>query len=522
VNKQVVIAIAMVAVLAAGAYGVSLTMPDATVSTAQTSGAKPTPKPKASNEITAEGKVVPASSVALTFSANGRVAKIFVQEGQKITKGTPLAQLDTRALELSVAQARAALHVAQANYEDLRAGASPEEIAAAQAQVAQAKAQQRQVAGSVTSQDIAAAKARVDQAAAALAQLQGGPKDEDLKLAQSQVRQSEVSLQAQRDSLSAAKTNAQLDMDKAVAALTQAQAAYATAKQNWDFVESSGQDPASPTSTDPATGKTRSNKLNETQRQQYYDAYVQSEAALHSAESALQQAKLAFDTARQQEVSGIAAAEAQLRDSQLALSKVQRPADSDQVAAARAELAAARAQLAKLQGDSRAGSVAAAKAGVDAAQSNLERLSSGPRQTALAQAQAQIESADVALKQAELALDQATLTAPLDGVVAELNLKVGEIPSPGVSALVLADLNRWQIETTDLTELSVVPISVGAPAKVTFDAISGFTLDGKVTDVKSIGKNKQGDITYTVVVTPDQFDQRLRWNMTAIVTIIAR
>ena len=37
--------------------------------------------------------------------------------------------------------------------------------------------------------------------------------------------------------------------------------------------------------------------------------------------------------------------------------------------------------------------------------------------------------------------------------------------------------------------------------------------------IKPLGENKQGDMTYTVVIQPDQLDDRLRWNMTAAVAI---
>ena len=37
--------------------------------------------------------------------------------------------------------------------------------------------------------------------------------------------------------------------------------------------------------------------------------------------------------------------------------------------------------------------------------------------------------------------------------------------------------------------------------------------------IKPLGENKQGDIVYLVVVQPAQLDPRLRWNMTASVTI---
>jgi HlyD family secretion protein len=54
---------------------------------------------------------------------------------------------------------------------------------------------------------------------------------------------------------------------------------------------------------------------------------------------------------------------------------------------------------------------------------------------------------------------------------------------------------------------------------MTFDAIPGFELPGKVSKIKLYGDTKQGDIVYTVIITPDQQDTRLRWNMTAKVSI---
>jgi hypothetical protein len=40
-----------------------------------------------------------------------------------------------------------------------------------------------------------------------------------------------------------------------------------------------------------------------------------------------------------------------------------------------------------------------------------------------------------------------------------------------------------------------------------------------VVRTKPIGEDKRGDITYTVIIQPDQADDRLRWNMTTAVFI---
>jgi HlyD family secretion protein len=96
---------------------------------------------------------------------------------------------------------------------------------------------------------------------------------------------------------------------------------------------------------------------------------------------------------------------------------------------------------------------------------------------------------------------------------------VGEVPAAGSPVIVLADLSSWQIETEDLTELSVVQIREGDQVTVTFDALPGFELPGTVSQIKPLGENRQGDIVYTVVVEPNSWDDRLRWNMTAAVEI---
>jgi HlyD family secretion protein len=182
-------------------------------------------------------------------------------------------------------------------------------------------------------------------------------------------------------------------------------------------------------------------------------------------------------------------------------------------------VAQAQASLNKLLGEQRAGSVDAAAANVASAEANLAQLKADPRASDLAVAKTQVQAAEVSLKEARLALDQATLKAPLAGTVAELNLKVGELPNASSAAVVLADLATWQIETSNLTELSVVRLNEGDQVKVSFDALPGVELPGTVSRIKPIGKNSQGDIVYTVVVKPAQYDARLRWNMTASVSI---
>lgn len=196
-------------------------------------------------------------------------------------------------------------------------------------------------------------------------------------------------------------------------------------------------------------------------------------------------------------------------------------ADLDQIADARARVQRARAELDRLQAPGTASDITSAQAEVRRAAAQLAQLQAGSRPEAVAAAQAQVKEAETALMQEQLALADTELRAPFAGTVASLDLKVGEQVTAGTPVVQLADLTAWEIHTDDLTELSVVNVTEGQTVSVTFDALPELVLEGVVSRIKPLGENKQGDITYTVIITPQTTDPRLRWNMTAVATLAA-
>ncbi len=173
----------------------------------------------------------------------------------------------------------------------------------------------------------------------------------------------------------------------------------------------------------------------------------------------------------------------------------------------KAQVQEAQAALAQAQAGARPEAVAVAEADVAAADANGKA------------ADADVTSAAAALQQAQAALADTELHAPFDGMVVTVNVKRGEVSPVGSFAVRLADLTHWKIQTKDLTELSVSRLQVGDPADIKFDAIPDVSLTGKVTRIDDFGTNRQGDIVYAVVITPDKIDPRMRWNMTASVNI---
>lgn len=168
------------------------------------------------------------------------------------------------------------------------------------------------------------------------------------------------------------------------------------------------------------------------------------------------------------------------------------------------------------------GNLQVAQANYDKAVRDFEQLKDGPNPKDLALAEARVDNAKSQLAAAESKLDDHLLTAPYTGTLVTSDIKVGQVVGPQTSTVLLADLSEYRVETTDLTELSVVSIKEGSAVEVTFDAITGLKLPGKVIRISPLGKDKQGDITYTVYIDLTKQDPRLRWNMTSSVVFTGK
>ncbi len=90
--------------------------------------------------ITASGSVVPVQSVNLSPKTAGRLAKLFVKQGDQVQEGQRVALMENADLQAQFFKVRADLNQAQARLAERQAGTRPEEIAQAQSRLAQAQA----------------------------------------------------------------------------------------------------------------------------------------------------------------------------------------------------------------------------------------------------------------------------------------------------------------------------------------------------------------------------------------------
>ena len=83
---------------------------------------------------------IEARTIAVGSVTGGRIAALYVAEGQQVAAGELIAELDTTLVDAALQQAQAAAEVAKAQLALLRAGARPADLAVARAAVAQAEA----------------------------------------------------------------------------------------------------------------------------------------------------------------------------------------------------------------------------------------------------------------------------------------------------------------------------------------------------------------------------------------------
>lgn len=85
--------------------------------------------------IKASGSVVPFQTVNVSPKVSGRLQELYVEQGDRVTRGQILARMDDSNIVPQIMQAKASIASAQANLIRLRNGSRSEDIAAAAARV---------------------------------------------------------------------------------------------------------------------------------------------------------------------------------------------------------------------------------------------------------------------------------------------------------------------------------------------------------------------------------------------------
>ena len=156
--------------------------------------------------------------------------------------------------------------------------------------------------------------------------------------------------------------------------------------------------------------------------------------------------------------------------------------------------------------------LALAKAQLEDAQRAYDRIQGGPNSDDLSSAQARVDAAQATLSVAHI-------TAPFSGTITQAQPTSGDQIALGAQAFRLDDLSSLLVDV-QVSEVDINSVSVGQLATITFDAVSGKTYNGTVTEVSQAGNTTSGEVDFTVTVKLTDADSQVKPGMTAAVNIV--
>ena len=138
-------------------------------------------------------------------------------------------------------------------------------------------------------------------------------------------------------------------------------------------------------------------------------------------------------------------------------------------------------------------------------------------------ARAAVQAAAAQVATARTDLERSIIRSPIDGVVVDRQVNVGQPVASSLQAATLfviaQDLSRLQANIT-VDEADIGDVSEGMPVKFTVDAFPDREFDGRVSQVRQQGVAEQGVVSYTVVVEADNPGRQLLPGMTANAEIV--
>ncbi|MCG3807887.1 HlyD family secretion protein [Psychrobacter sp. Ps4] len=140
-------------------------------------------------------------------------------------------------------------------------------------------------------------------------------------------------------------------------------------------------------------------------------------------------------------------------------------------AVSKAEVAHAQAQLAQAQ------------ASVQQAEANLQVALEASKKTSGSRSSldANIKNAEAVAKQAQINLDNTIITAPESGQLSQVSVKAGQYVSAGTQLMYVVPKGVWII--ANFKETQVANMTVGEPATIHVDALSGVKFRGHVSNI---------------------------------------
>ena len=183
---------------------------------------------------------------------------------------------------------------------------------------------------------------------------------------------------------------------------------------------------------------------------------------------------------------------------------------------AQAQLAQAQAQAAVAESDYQRYVLLQQRGFASEQLMNQQRAARDTARAAVSQASAQVATA-------RTDLERSVIRSPIDGVVVDRQVSVGQSVAASFQAatlfIIAQDLSRLQANIT-VDEADIGEVDEGMPVRFTVDAFPDREFEGRVSQVRQQGVAESGVVSYTVVVEADNPGRRLLPGMTANAEIV--
>lgn len=468
--------------------------------------------------VSETGTIKPSQEVSLNFLGTGRISEIFVKVGDEVSAGTALASLDKAALEIKKLEAEAGIKMAEASLSKTLAGASSETVSVSRLEIEQAQTSENSARIDLDKFKKAVAE-NIKQAEKTLRDLESSatdtatPQEQAVLTAQTALdntkKSSQRTLDNSRESLllilsdkilvgkiALDNLNTLLEDDdvenvlgvKNSSTLSSTENSRLLALNLLPLAEEAVLKAKSTKATYDinAASNAVKNFLSQSSLALNY-AYSMLEATITWAE--FSQTELdAYKTLVSSQNTQVGAATTAIENSLQAFNNAQTSYDTS-VAAAEETLSQAQVNLEnaiitarnnlsnlRLSGDQQIATASArlesAIRTVALARAKLASVSAPARAQDIALAEAQLSQARASLASLEKQINDSILSAPLSGVITQVNYEIGEQVGVGAQPMIkmLAE-NNFVIEL-DISESDINKVKVGNSAEITLDAFS--------------------------------------------------
>lgn len=491
--------------------------------------------------LSGSGQVAGQYQVDIKPKVSGQITKILVKTGDTVSTSTPLFEIDrtlanktVRDAIQSVANAQLALQSSQLSLQKLKQPADPVQVLQAQDALNQAERDLAKVELGPDPNDLQQAQAEVDM------QIENSKLSDD-GVTPKVVRDSydnavpvikAVAQTLQQDLYDA---DAILGVDNSLQNITfkqflslldssqlpQAQAAYLNAKQSvvpfklrTDALKTSGESAAN---VDQALQDAQASiGLVEPLLQKVYDVLINTPSSAQFTQSSL-------DALRNNIQSDRSNTEGKLT---FLVNEVQ-SLEQAKTSYANAQLNVIKAQsaLAKLKAQPDPRDVATAKEKLSEMQKAFDKVRAGTdpidiliSQNQVAQRQADLVASQQRLSDAQDALNDYTVLAPFDGIIGNIKAQSADQASAGTALATI--LTKAKIAQISLNEVDAAKVKTGQKATITFDAVQDLSIAGLVAEIDPIGAVSQGVVNYSIKISFDTQDERIKPGMSVSVHII--